>query len=188
MQQQAATHPVNLLIPPLLPSPPAGSRGRLIGFAKNRVSSVIRRLVDRHPNVFSGFELAPHNIGRHTLLDGMAQPHHHSYHGPYALEREHGRGHYIQEQALQQQSQITQLPRLPPMSAMISTVASSHHAALPDGREAPYPGRKRSYYADYPTPSLVGKRLPSSRAPTATIIPCETCGRHRALPQPVIDS
>ncbi|KAK1751556.1 velvet factor-domain-containing protein [Echria macrotheca] len=107
-------------------------------------------------------EFAPHDFGRHTMLDGMARPHH-SYHEAYAPRHPY----YAQEHQLpqpssqqQQQQQPQQPPRLPPMSTMIS-------APLPNGRDAPYPAPKPGYYSDYATPSPVGQTPPQFPGPSS---------------------
>ncbi|KXX76444.1 hypothetical protein MMYC01_206678 [Madurella mycetomatis] len=105
-------------------------------------------------------DFAPHEFGRHHLLDGMARPH--AYHDPYASRH----AHYTQEQQLQQPPQTAQLPRLPPMATMISpAAASSQPSVLPTGRDAPYPGGKPGYYSDYATPSPVGQTPPQLPGP-----------------------
>ncbi|KAK0621494.1 velvet factor-domain-containing protein [Bombardia bombarda] len=108
-------------------------------------------------------EFAPHNFGRHTMLDGMARPNH-GYHEAYGPRH----GYYAQEQQLPQppppQQQQQQPPRLPPMAAMISTAAPSHGSALSNGRDISYPG-KSGYYSDYATPSPVGQTPPQFPGP-----------------------
>jgi len=106
-------------------------------------------------------EFAPRDFGRHTMLDGMARPHH-TYHEAYAPRHPY----YAQEQHLPQpppQPQPQQQqppPRLPPMSTMIS-------APLSNGRDAPYPGPKPGYYSDYATPSPVGQTPPQFPGPSS---------------------
>ena len=110
-------------------------------------------------------DFAPHNFGRHSHLDGMAQ--HHSYHEPYASGR--GHGHYAQEQQFQQPSQPRQLPRLPSMSTMIPSAASNPSPVLSNGgREGPFHSSGRSnYYSDYATPSPVGQTPPQLPIPNS---------------------
>ena len=105
-------------------------------------------------------DVAPQSFGRHTLLDGMARPHHHSYHDPYAPNH----GNYNAER-FQQAPQTRQLPLLPPVSTIISPVPLSHSLVLANGRERSYSGGRPSHYADYATPSPVGQMPP--QLPTA---------------------
>ncbi|KAK4151257.1 velvet factor-domain-containing protein [Chaetomidium leptoderma] len=109
----------------------------------------------------AAIDFAPHNFGRHTHLDGMAQ--HHSYHERYAP----GHGHYAQEQRFQQPSQARQLPRLPPMATMIPPAASNPSPVLSNGRDAPYHGGRPNYYSDYATPSPVGQTPPQLPIPNS---------------------
>ncbi|KAK5652498.1 hypothetical protein OQA88_10400 [Cercophora sp. LCS_1] len=119
-------------------------------------------------------EFAPHDFGRHTMLDGMARPHH-PYHEAYAQRHPY----YAQEQSPHQQhqqqlpqpppqQQQQQTPRLPPMSTVISSSVPGHGAALPpNGREGPYPGPRPGYYSDYATPSPVGQTPPQLPVPSS---------------------
>lgn len=51
---------------------------------------------------------------------------------------------------------------------MISTAASTHPPALPNGRDVPpHPGSRPSYYSDYATPSPVGQTPPQLPAPSS---------------------
>ncbi|KAK4232073.1 velvet factor-domain-containing protein [Podospora fimiseda] len=106
-------------------------------------------------------ELAPHDFG----YANMARPPHHGYHEGGYVPRH---GHYAQEapfpsqyQQQQQQQQQSPLPRLPPMSTMMSTPGPIHSPSLPNGREPQYPGaRGSSYFSDYATPSPIGQTPP----------------------------
>ncbi|KAK4200447.1 velvet factor-domain-containing protein [Triangularia verruculosa] len=107
---------------------------------------------------------APHDFGRHPLLDvdSMSRPHH-NYHEGYALRH----GHYSSEHPSYPPplpSQLTQPPRLPSMATMISTVGVSH-PAMSNGRETSYPGGRPGYYSDYATPSPVGQTPPQFPGP-----------------------
>ncbi|KAK4177463.1 velvet factor-domain-containing protein [Triangularia setosa] len=109
---------------------------------------------------------APHDFGRHPLLDvdSMSRPHH-SFHEGYAPRH----GHYAPEHPSfppPPPSQLTQLPRLPSMATMISTAGASHPPAMPNGREVSYPGGKPGYYSDYATPSPVGQTPPQFPGPS----------------------
>ncbi|KAK3322307.1 velvet factor-domain-containing protein [Apodospora peruviana] len=109
-------------------------------------------------------EFAPYNFGRHTMLDGMARPHH-GYHEAYAPRH----GYYAQEQQVPQapQPQQQQPPRLPSMATMISTAVPSHAAAFPSGRDIFHSGSKQGYYSDYATPSPVGQTPPQLPGPNS---------------------
>ncbi|KAK3938497.1 velvet factor-domain-containing protein [Diplogelasinospora grovesii] len=118
-------------------------------------------------------EFAPQHFGRHTLLDGMAPPHH-GYHEAYAPR--HGQHSYYPQQEQQQQQApppplpaqgqplLHQPPRLPSMATMIANATQSHaSAALPNSRDTPYTptlGGRLGYYSDYATPSPVGQTPP----------------------------
>ncbi|KAM7192691.1 Velvet factor domain containing protein [Naviculisporaceae sp. PSN 640] len=105
-------------------------------------------------------EIAPHNFGRHNLLDGMARPPHHGYHEAYAPKH----GYYAQEQQQQQQPPP---PRLPSMAAMISSAAPSHSPAFSNGRDVFHSGNRPGYYSDYATPSPVGQTPPQFPGPNS---------------------
>lgn len=101
-------------------------------------------------------EFAPYSFGRRSLEDGMARPHH-SYHEPYAP----GLEHYQREQQIHPPSPITHLPRLPPMTAVMSTVAPSHsRAQVPQGHDPPYPDGNMPGYSGYGTSSPVRHAAP----------------------------
>ncbi|KAK3901667.1 velvet factor-domain-containing protein [Staphylotrichum tortipilum] len=112
-------------------------------------------------------DFAPHNFGRHTHLDGMAQ-HHHGYHEPYAPAHAH---HYAQDQQFSReapQHQPRQLPRLPSMATMIPPAASNPSPVLSNGsRDAPYLAGRPTYYSDYATPSPVGQTPPQLPIPNS---------------------
>ncbi|KAK4216062.1 velvet factor-domain-containing protein [Rhypophila decipiens] len=105
-------------------------------------------------------EFAPHNFGRHHLLDGMARPPHHSYHEAYAPKH----GYYAQEQQQQQPPP----PRLPSMAAMISSAVPSHPSAFSNGRDIFHSSSRQGYYSDYATPSPVGQTPPQFPGPSSS--------------------
>ncbi|KAK0674323.1 velvet factor-domain-containing protein [Cercophora samala] len=111
-------------------------------------------------------DFAPHDFGRHPLLDvdSMSRPHH-NYHEGYAPRH----GHYAPEHPSfppPHAPQLAQPPRLPSMATMMSTAGASHPPAMPNGREVSYPGAKPGYYSDYATPSPVGQTPPQFPGPS----------------------
>ncbi|KAL2270301.1 hypothetical protein VTJ83DRAFT_2485 [Remersonia thermophila] len=127
--------------------------------------------------MLAAVDLAPHDVGRHTCLDGMAHQHRHAYHEPYAPG--YG-GHYAPERQIPPQaSQPRQLPRLPPMSTIIPPADTlSPSPVLPNGRDAHYyAARQRTYYSDYATPSPVGQTPPQLPVPSLGDHPLAALGR-----------
>lgn len=104
-------------------------------------------------------EFAPHQIGRHNMMEGMTRPSH-SYHEAFTP----GAGYYPQEQLSQLPPQPPQpQPRLPSMASMISSTSQSSPYA--SSRESL--GGKPGYYSEYATPSPVGQTPPQLPGPNS---------------------